>query len=112
MSNVTVVIPALNEEEPIADVVRECLGTKIPSEVIVVDNGSSDQTADRAREVGARVVSEPQHGYGRACMAGVRALSPHCETVVFLDGDGSDCPELMSHLVATIASGHYDFVIS
>jgi len=49
MSKVSVVIPALNEEEPITAVVRECLATGVPDEVIVVDNGSSDRTADRAR---------------------------------------------------------------
>ena len=108
---VSVVIPALNEEESIAGVVRECLSTKIPSEIIVVDNGSDDRTADRAREAGARVVSEPRHGYGRACLAGVRALSPNCEIIVFLDGDGSDCPEFMPQLVDPIAGDDYDFVI-
>ncbi|MBA2742890.1 MAG: glycosyltransferase, partial [Chthoniobacterales bacterium] len=51
---ISVVIPALNEEEPIADVVRGCLATGIPSEVIVVDNGSTDRTAERAREARAR----------------------------------------------------------
>jgi glycosyltransferase involved in cell wall biosynthesis len=111
MSAVSVVIPALNEEEPIPDVVRECLATKVPSEVIVVDNGSTDATAHRAREVGARVVNEPRPGYGRACGAGVRAVSPECEIIVFLDGDGSDCPEFTSHLVDPIASGKFDFVI-
>src|SRR4029077_5315999 len=55
MSKVSVVIPALNEEEPIAGVVRECLATGVPAEVIVVDNGSTDRTAERAREAGARV---------------------------------------------------------
>lgn len=107
---VSVVIPALNEEEPIAGVVRECLATKIPSEIIVVDNGSDDRTAERAHEAGARVVTAPR-GYGRACAAGVRALNPECEIVVFLDGDGSDCPEFMNQLVDPSAAGTYDFVI-
>jgi glycosyltransferase involved in cell wall biosynthesis len=110
MSNVSVVIPALNEEEPIANVVRECLATNIPSEVIVVDNGSTDRTAERADEAGARVVTAPR-GYGRACAAGVRAVSPGCDIIVFLDGDGSDCPEFMSQLVDPIARGEFDFVI-
>jgi glycosyltransferase involved in cell wall biosynthesis len=110
MSNVSVVIPALNEEEPIANVVRECLATNIPSEVIVVDNGSNDRTAERAGEAGARVVTAPR-GYGRACAAGVRAISPGCDIIVFLDGDGSDCPEFMSQLVDPIARGEFDFVI-
>ena len=111
MSAVSVIIPALNEEEPIANVVRECLATNIPSEIIVVDNGSSDRTAERAGEAGAKVVSEPRHGYGRACLAGIRALSPECDIVVFLDGDGSDCPEFMNQLVEPIATGNFDFVI-
>ena len=49
MSYVSVIIPALNEEEPIAGVMREVAAAKIPSEIIVVDNGSTDQTAYRAR---------------------------------------------------------------
>ena len=109
--NVSLVIPALNEEEPIADVVRECVATKIPREVIVVDNGSDDRTAARAREAGAKVILEPRRGYGRACAAGVRALPPECEIVVFLDGDGSDCPEFMERLVRPIGNGTHDFVI-
>jgi len=111
MSAVSVVIPALNEEGPIADVVHEVAATRIPIEIVVVDNGSTDRTAERARDAGARVVSEPAAGYGRACIAGIRALSPECEIVVFLDGDGSDCPEFMNQLIDPIAAGTHDFVI-
>lgn len=107
---VSVVIPALNEEEPIGDVVR-AMPREIASEVIVVDNGSVDRTAERAREAGARVVREPRRGYGRACRAGVEAVARECEIVVFLDGDGSDCPELMNRLVDPISAGTHDFVI-
>ncbi len=109
--NVSVIIPALNEEEPIAQVVRECLATKIPREIIVVDNGSTDQTSERARTAGAGIVSQPIRGYGRACLAGIRALPPECGIVVFLDGDGSDCPEFMNRLVDPIFAGTHDFVI-
>ncbi|HEV2841839.1 MAG TPA: glycosyltransferase family 2 protein [Chthoniobacterales bacterium] len=108
---ISVIIPALNEEEPIAAVVRDCLDTNLPDEVIVVDNGSTDDTPERARSAGAKVVAEPRPGYGRACAAGVRAISPESEIVVFLDGDGSDCPELMDRLVQPIAEGKQDFVI-
>jgi glycosyltransferase involved in cell wall biosynthesis len=108
---ISVIIPALNEEEPIAEVVRACLTTGLPGEVIVVDNGSTDRTAQNAHAAGAKVVSEPTPGYGRACAAGVRALSLDCDIVVFLDGDGSDCPELMSQLVEPIRRGEQDFVI-
>src|SRR6266403_2606080 len=110
MSKISVVIPALNEEEPITGVVRECFTTGVPDEVIVVDNGSTDRTAERAREAGARVVTAPR-GYGRACAAGLRALSPDCQIVVFLDGDGSDIPAMMNKLVDPIALGTQDFVI-
>src|ERR1700693_113008 len=108
---VTVIIPALNEEEPIAGVVRAVAAQEIAHEIIVVDNGSNDDTARRARDAGARIVAEPRRGYGRACMAGVRALSAQCDVVVFLDGDGSDCPEFLSQLVNPIIAGTHDFVI-
>jgi len=110
MSSVSVIIPALDEEEPIAGVVRECFATGLPNEVIVVDNGSTDRTAERAREAGARVVTAPR-GYGRACAAGVRALSPKCDIVVFLDGDGSDAPAFLNQLIEPVAQGTHDFVI-
>jgi glycosyltransferase involved in cell wall biosynthesis len=110
MSAVSVIIPALNEEEPIAGVVREVAATNVPVEIIVVDNDSTDRTAQRAREAGARVVKAPR-GYGRACAAGVVALRPECDIVVFLDGDGSDCPEFITQLVGPIAAGTHDFVI-
>ncbi len=107
---VSVIIPALNEEETIADVVRG-VPPATANEVIVVDNGSDDRTSARANEAGAHVIPESRRGYGRACAAGVQALSPDCEIVVFLDGDGSDCPELMDRLVEPISEGKYDFVI-
>ena len=108
---ISVIIPALNEEEPIGAVVRDCFATGLPAEVIVVDNGSTDRTAERAEAAGAKVIAEPVPGYGRACAAGVRALAPNCDIVVFLDGDGSDCPELMPQLVNPIRQGDLDFVI-
>jgi len=111
MTGVSVIIPALNEEEPIAGVIHECFETNVPSEIVVVDNGSTDRTAERGRSAGAKVVSEPRHGYGRACLAGIRALGSESEIVVFLDGDGSDCPEFMKQLVDPIAAGTHDFVI-
>src|SRR6266404_8858054 len=91
---VSVIVAALNEEDAIAQVIR-AVPRHITDEIIVVDNGSTDRTAEVARAAGARVVHEPHRGYGRAFRAGLRALSPCCEIVVFLDGDGSDYPEIM-----------------
>jgi glycosyltransferase involved in cell wall biosynthesis len=108
--NVAVIIPALNEEEPIAEVVREVKATGSPREIIVVDNGSTDRTAERAQVAGAWVVSAPR-GYGRACAAGVAAVTPECEILVFLDGDGSDVPAFIPALVNPIRNGTHDFVI-
>ena len=110
-ARVSVIIPCLNEEEPIADVVRDCLATGIPQEVLVVDNGSTDRTAQRAAAAGARVVSQPERGYGRACAAGVAAADPACEILLFLDGDGSDVPALMDRIITPVADGTQDFVI-
>jgi len=109
-ARVSVVIPALNEEATIADVVR-AVPRQVASDVIVVDNGSDDRTVERAREAGARVVRESRRGYGSACSAGVRALAADCEIVVFIDGDGSEHPELMGKLVEPILKGTHDFVL-
>ena len=107
---VSVVIPCLNEQEPIGSVVREVLAQDV-DEVLVVDNGSTDRTSEEAARAGARVVSEPQHGYGRACAAGLRALSPQTEIVCYLDGDGSDVPSFMAQIAGPIADGSADFVM-
>jgi glycosyltransferase involved in cell wall biosynthesis len=107
---VSVIIIALNEEEAIANVIH-AVPKNLADEIIVVDNGSKDRTAEVASTAGARVVNEKIPGYGRAFRAGLRAISPQCEIVVFLDGDGSDCPEMMDRLVTPISNGTADFVI-
>lgn len=106
---ISVVIPALNEEESIGRVLED-LPAEV-SEVIVVDNGSTDATAARARDAGARVIDEPRRGYGSACLAGIAALDEACEVVVFLDADYSDHPEELGAVVAPIREGRADLVI-
>jgi glycosyltransferase involved in cell wall biosynthesis len=107
---VSVVIPCLNESEPIAGVVREVLAQNV-DHVIVVDNGSTDDTAGQAAGAGATVIREPVPGYGRACAAGVAALPLDTEIVCFLDGDGSDVPSFLPAVVGPVAAGQADFVM-
>jgi glycosyltransferase involved in cell wall biosynthesis len=106
---VAAVIPTLNEEAAIAGVIA-AIPRDLVGDIIVADSGSGDRTCARARAAGARIVSETRHGYGRACRAGAEAAID-CDIVVFLDGDGSDCPELIPDLVAPIIAGEADFVI-
>jgi glycosyltransferase involved in cell wall biosynthesis len=106
---VAVVIPTLEEEEPIAEVVR-AIPRDAVDEIIVVDSGSQDHTVERARAAGAQVIVEQQRGYGRACATGARAARD-CSIIAFLDGDGSDRPELLPLLLAPILAGTHDFVI-
>jgi glycosyltransferase involved in cell wall biosynthesis len=107
---ISVIIAALNEEAAIANVIKS-VPKDLADEIVVVDNGSRDRTAEVARAVGARVVKEPIPGYGRAFRTGLRSISPECQIVVFLDGDGSDCPEMMDRLITPIVEGKSDFVI-
>lgn len=106
---IAVVIPAHNEEAAISKVLAAIPGCLV-GQVIVVDNGSTDATAARARSMGATVVREERRGYGRACLAGIAALgSP--DIVVFLDGDFSDYPEEMPALIAPLLESDADLVI-
>ncbi len=107
---VSVVIPCLDEGEAIGGVVREVLAEGV-GEVIVVDNGSTDDTREQAVAAGARVVAQMERGYGRACAAGLAAVSPDADIVCFLDGDGSDVPAFMPAVVGPIARGESDFVM-
>jgi glycosyltransferase involved in cell wall biosynthesis len=109
-SSVSVIIPCLNEEESIGEVVRETLAQRV-AEVIVVDNGSTDRTAAVAAAAGARVVHEPNRGYGRACAAGLAAVRTDASIACFMDGDGSDVPSFIASIVAPIADEKADFVM-
>src|SRR5690349_11896042 len=106
---VAVVIPTLNEAASIGGVVA-ALPRDLVGRVIVVDGGSTDATAERARTAGANVIGVGR-GYGRACLAGAWAAS-EAEIVVFMDGDGADDPASIAALVAPIRAGRLDFVIA
>jgi glycosyltransferase involved in cell wall biosynthesis len=107
---ILVIIPAFNEAESIEKVIRE-----IPdevSEVVVVDNGSTDETAERAKRVGATLLHEPKRGYGAACLKGIDyAKTKQPDIVVFLDGDYSDFPDDMTDLLKPIFTQNVDLVI-
>lgn len=105
---IAAIIPVLNEAQSIGKVIDD-----IPAwvdDIIVVDNGSTDGTGAVAAERGARVILEPQRGYGAACLAGIAALQAP-DIVVFLDGDHSDHPEEMPFLVDPIIQGEVDMMI-
>jgi glycosyltransferase involved in cell wall biosynthesis len=104
------IIPALDEGAVIGALVRR-VPPRCVVEVIVVDNGSTDATAAEAAGAGARVVSEPQRGYGSACWAGVAALGDDAEVAVFLDGDGSQHPEEIPRVLSPLEEGRADLVL-
>ena len=107
---VSAIIPCFDEETAIGQVVTAVLAQNV-SEVVVVDGGSRDRTTERAEAAGARVIVEPQRGYGRAIQAGIAAVRDDSDIVVFLDGDGSDPAEFIPDLVSPIVAGQAVFVL-
>ena len=107
---ISAVIPCLDEEAAIARVVTSVLAQDV-REVVVVDGGSRDRTVSEATGAGARVIVEPQHGYGRAIQAGIAAVRKDAEILVFLGGDGSDSAEFIPDLVLPIIEERVVFVL-
>lgn len=106
-----IIIPARNEEVPLPGVIAE-IPPAVADEVLVVDNGSTDRTAEAARHAGAVVVHAPQAGYGYACAAGVGVATERgAEVLVFLDADGSFDPTEIPQLLAPIQAGQADLVL-
>jgi glycosyltransferase involved in cell wall biosynthesis len=110
--SINVIIPAFNEQDSIGNVIRDI--PNFVDEVIVANNNSTDNTKLVAERAGATVVFEPQKGYGYACLKAMAYISKKDykpDIIVFLDGDYSDYPEELEHLVNPIIEDNYDFVV-
>jgi len=107
-----VIIPAFNESKSIGKVIADI--PDIVAEIIVVDNASTDNTGDLAREKGATVLRENRKGYGYSCLKGMDYISNKArqnDIIVFLDGDYSDFPAEIELLIYPIMSSGFDMVI-
>ena len=108
LNRVFVIIPALNEEATIGCVIQSLQSYGLTN-IYVVDNGSSDRTAIKARSAGAEVFSEPMPGYGQACWRGCQQISDECNWILFCDGDGSD--DLSKLPEFFVATKNADFIL-
>lgn len=109
---ITVIIPAYNEQDSIANVVNDI--PEIVNEIIVINNNSTDNTAINAKNAGATVLYESRKGYGYACLKGLDYIENQKkkpEVVVFLDGDYSDYPAQLTELISPIITKNIDFVL-
>lgn len=112
MTKIKVIIPAYNEADSIAHVVREL--PESVSEIIVINNNSTDETAANAQNAGATVLTETRMGYGHACLKGMNYIAKQSnppDIIVFIDGDYSDYPDELDKVVAPIIKNNIDFVI-
>ncbi len=112
MADIKVIIPAFNEADSIGEVIKEL--PKSVSEIIVVNNNSSDDTVHNATAAGATVLTENRKGYGYACLRGLDYISKQSKApdiIVFIDGDYSDYPEELDKVVAPILEDDLDFVV-
>jgi glycosyltransferase involved in cell wall biosynthesis len=110
VANAVLIIPALNEE-PAIGLTLERVPRALYREIIVADNGSRDRTAEIARHSGATVVTEPERGYGSACLRALANLPSEAEIIVFMDADSSDNPSEAGLLLEPILQGRADFVL-
>jgi len=112
MKNIKVIIPAFNEQNAIVNVLKEI--PNIVSEVIVINNNSTDATALNAKNAGATVLFEERKGYGYACLKGldyIKKQESNPDIIVFLDGDYSDYPEELLKIIHPIIVDNIDLVI-
>jgi len=108
---VAAVMPALNEAESLRRLLPELSGFGL-GQVVVGDNGSTDETARVVQEHGGTVAHEPRRGYGAACWAAMQMLRDDIDVVLFLDADSSDDLSRLPDLVEPILSDEVDLVIA
>ena len=116
LNEVVVISPALNEQDSLPMVLKDLPAV---AKIFIVDNGSTDNTPEVARQMGATVIDQPQRGYGAACLAGIAAANewanergnPSDPIVVFVDADYSDHVHLLPNIVEPIFSDTFDFVL-
>ncbi len=113
MMNIRVIIPAFNEQNALGKVLEE-IPVEFVKEIIVVDNASTDNTAQIAINLGVTLLKESRKGYGNACLKAIdyiASLDEPTDIVVFLDADYSDYPREMNQLINPIVKDNYDLVI-
>tara|TARA_R110002049_G_scaffold155557_6_gene320481 strand:+ start:9368 stop:10057 length:690 start_codon:yes stop_codon:yes gene_type:complete len=112
MTIINVIIPAYNEADSIGKVIKEIPSSV--SEIIVINNNSTDHTVKNAKQAGATVLTESQKGYGNACLKGLDYIAKKGnkpDIIVFMDGDYSDYPDELTKIVKPIIEDNIDFVI-
>lgn len=111
---VVVLIPAFNEENAVGKVVQD-IPKSIVSEVVVINNNSTDRTSEEAKKAGATVLFEPKKGYGKACLKGIEYIKTtrdnNTDIVAFIDADYSDFPEDLHQIIEPILTGNSKMVI-
>ncbi len=112
MPDLTILMPCLNEEESIAYSITQAqsyiASRNLSGEILVVDNNSTDRSAENAREMEARVVEEPLRGYGRALRTGLAAATGN--VIIFGDCDSTYDFSNLDPLYFPLATGEYDFM--
>lgn len=107
---VAVVIPAVNEAGSLPKVLAD-IPRNVADCIVVSDNGSTDDTADVARRLGATVVSEERRGYGYACWAGASQVLDQCDVIAFFDAAYKEDPRELPLVLAPILEDRADFVL-
>ena len=111
--DIKVIIPAYNEQKSIANVIAD-IPKKWVTEIVVVNNNSTDNTMEVAEKAGATVLRENKQGYGYACLCGIEYVSQQPkkpDVIVFMDADYSDHPDELPEVVQPIIDNKADLVI-